>query len=163
MTWPEEATQSRAKRSRLLGPGLFQGADGSTGGRRRQKARGGRPEATKGKRTVCQGNLSQPGRRSESRVGWQVSDAAEVRQGAPEKETQLWTNQGRKNKAGRARHHPLTAGSTQRKGGAHTPQQPGSQVTWDEAGQTEVKWGTSSLSCASPGSWGEGLSWWLRR
>lgn len=121
VTWPEEATQSRAKRSRLLGPGLFQGADGSTGGRRRQKARGGRPEATKGKRTVCQGNLSQPGRRSESRVGWQVSDAAEVRQGAPEKETQLWTNQGRKNKAGRARHHPLTAGSTQRKGGATPP------------------------------------------
>lgn len=31
MTWPEEAMQSRAKRSRLLGPGLFQGALGSTG------------------------------------------------------------------------------------------------------------------------------------
>lgn len=117
VTLPEEATQSRAKSRRLLGPGLFQGADGSTGGRHRQKARGGRPEATKGKRTVCQGNLSQPGRRSESRVAWQVSDAAEVRQGAPEKETQLWTNQGQKNKAGRARHHPLTAGSAQQKQG----------------------------------------------
>ena len=31
VTWPEEAMQSRAKRSRPLGPGLFQGAVGSTG------------------------------------------------------------------------------------------------------------------------------------
>ena len=166
VTWPEEATQSTAKRSRLLGPGLFQGADGSTGGRHKQKARGGRPEATKGKRTVCQGNLSQPGQRSESRVGWQVSDAAEVRQGTPRERNAALDKPGPK-KAGRARHHPLTAGSAQQKpgggGGGHTPQQPGSQVTWDEAGQTEVKWGTSSLSCASPGSWGEGLPWWLRR
>ena len=164
MTWPEEAAQSRAKRSRLLGTGLSQGADGSTG-----EGAARRPGEDAQKQQKGKGQFAKeisPSQDREVKAGWagryqmlQKGDKA-----PPEKETQLWTNQGQKKKAGRARHHPLTAGSAQQKPGAgHTPQQPGSQVTWDEAGQTEVKWGTSSLSCASPGSWEEGLPWWLRR
>lgn len=68
MTWPEEATQSRAKRSRLLGPGLFQGADGSTGGRRRQKAREDAQKQQKGKGQFAK-EIS-PSQDGEVKAGW---------------------------------------------------------------------------------------------